>query len=190
MNFSKLSVYWLFIVTLYCNHTNPCIHWVLHDTNAASLRLTDEFIGQYHHLFPEHLDYDNKADCSSTWRMEGYIYRNFLQAPAFNSIFGVLGSPNRSNIQVIQLNLSVFDLQIPDRDAEHILIEYSVSKKSFKQKKILQELAFYLNKQLTSIMQAKTIEMPIYLNALSDLYNDIDHSEFWLRRDLDLKPLN
>ena len=85
----------LFLFTLYCSFSNPCIRWILYNTNTASLKLQDEFITQYHYSFPEHLDVSVHKNCSSKWRVEGYIYRNDFNAPVLNSIFGIFlfGAP-------------------------------------------------------------------------------------------------
>ena len=188
MTRSRMITSWLFLFTLYCSFSNPCIRWILHNTNTASLKLQDEFVTQYHYSFPEHLDVSIHKTCSSKWRVEGYIYRNDFNAPFLNSIFGAFGSSNSSRSEIIQLNFSVSDVQIPDRDAEHVLIEYLISDKSHKRNQVLHDLIQSFNKQLLSIMEAESLDGPIYLKSGSNSSTK-DHLEFWLKQDFDFKTL-
>ena len=57
-----------------------------------------------------------------------------LMLPLSILFSGAFGSSNSSRSEIIQLNFSVSDVQIPDRDAEHVLIEYLISDKSYKRK--------------------------------------------------------
>ena len=135
---------------------------------------------QYHDLFPEHQNLHLQKTCSSQWRIEGYIYRSSLKTPVFNSLFGVFGSTNRSNSEIVHLNLLVSDIQMPDRDPEHILIEYLVSDGSFKLNEVLNDLAQSFHKQLKSVLKGLLAETPIYLK--SEVYSRYsDSSNFWPR---------
>lgn len=177
MRLSILSRACLFLFTVYCNFASPCIHWFFDDTGKMNSNLHDKFVMQYHYLFPEHQNLHSSKNCTSEWRIEGYIYRNNLKAPVLNSIFGVFGSTKRFKTEIIHLNLSVADIQIPDREAEHILIEYSVSDGSFKLNEVLNDLAKSFNKQLVSIVKGRLAEAPIYLNPKTYWPNSdsIDH---------------
>ncbi len=188
MKWAFTRVFSIFFFTIYCNFGSPCIQWVFYSSNEASKYVHDEFVRQYHLLFPEHLEIGAQLACSSQWRVEGYIYRNALKVPAVDSAFGILGARNRMRAEIAQLNLSIYDMQIPDRDAEHILIEYSVSDQKLKTEEIVYELAKALNKQFISVMKAQTVIAPIQLrSSITD--SDQDYLELWLEREPAFKIL-
>ena len=166
MSWSSQIVVSLFLYTFYSSFCSPCIHWVLRDVNTVSSKLQNEFVEQYHHQFPMHLAVVDQQRCSSRWRVQGYIYRNEVHAPVFKSEVGIFGSSKNSNLEMLQLNFSVSDLQIPDRNPEHVFIEYSIFNKRFNLKEIVQDLVKSFHEQLISIMRAETIEAPIYLKSL------------------------
>ena len=178
----------LFLCTFYSSFCSPCIHWVLRDINTVSSKLQTEFLVQYHYQFPMHLDVVDQQRCSSQWRVQGYIYRNEVQVPVFESEFGIFGSSKNSNIEILQLNFSVSDLQIPDRNPEHVLIEYSISNNRFNLKEIVQDLVKSFHKQLISIMSAETIEAPIYLKSLKH-NSPIDQLDFGVNQHFDFSFL-
>tara|TARA_Y100000589_G_C27036567_1_gene581327 strand:+ start:300 stop:911 length:612 start_codon:yes stop_codon:yes gene_type:complete len=188
MKWALTRVFSISFFTIYCNFGSPCIQWVFYSSSEASKYFHDEFVRQYHLLFPEHLEIASQLACSSQWRVEGYIYRNALKVPAVDSVFGILGARNRMRTEIAQLNLSIYDVQIPDRDAEHILIEYSVSDQQLKKEEIIYELAKALNKQFINVMQAQIVTGPIQLRS-STTGAAQDDLEFWLEQEPAFKIL-
>ena len=188
MKWALIRVFSIYFFTIYCNFGSPCIQWVFYSSNEASQYFHDEFVTQYHLLFPEYLEIGSQLACSSQWRVEGYIYRNALKVPAVDSVFGILGARNRMRTEIAQLNLSIYDVQIPDRDAEHILIEYSVSDQKLKKEEIIYELAQALNKQFINVMKAQTVAAPIQLRS-SLTGTTQDDLELWLEQEPAFKIL-
>ncbi len=188
MKWSLIRVFSIFFFTIYCNFGSPCIRWVFYSSSEAGTYFHDEFVRQYHLLFPEHLEIGSQLACSSQWRVEGYIYQNALKVPAVDSAFGIVGARDRMRTEIAQLNLSIYDMQIPDRDSEHILIEYSVFDQKLKTEEIIYELAKALNKQFINVMKAQTVTAPIQLRS-SITGSAQDYLEFWLEQEPAFKIL-
>tara|TARA_Y100000589_G_scaffold1860_1_gene1701 strand:- start:2994 stop:3605 length:612 start_codon:yes stop_codon:yes gene_type:complete len=181
MKLILLRILFGFLVTIHCSFGSPCIQWILYSPGESSQYFHDEFIVNYHLSFPEHLKMAPHAACSSSWRIEGYIYRNTLKVPKVDSVFGVVGGEHRSRSVIAQLNLSIYDLQIPDRDSEHVLIEYSFSNQNLGKKELIIELTKSLNQQLLSIMDARTIAAPVRLHS-NGAFEFRKNLNYWIKR--------
>lgn len=137
------------------NFGAPCLTWVLYSSETG-LQLQNQLVNSYHSAFPEHLQFsDHSATyCSAKLRIEGSLNWNKFRIPAVNSEFGVIGSADHLFTQYAELNLMVFDLQTPEREAEHLIIEYWVPNQWEKLSEILDSLSASLRAQLGTIMES------------------------------------
>ena len=145
----------LFILMFGKGFSAPCLDWVVYSRDFDS-NLRSEIIRNYHFHFPEHLQSAKTKNhyCSSKWRLEGTISWNDFRVPAVNSDFGVIGSPSRLFSQLAELNFMIYDMQTPEREPEHIIIEYWVDNQWDRISDILTSLNKSLHGQINRTIES------------------------------------
>ena len=146
----------LFILIVTKGFAAPCLDWIVYSKDL-DLSFRNEMVRNYHSHFPEHRQNTKSSNlhCSSEWRLEGTIFWNDFRVPGVNSDFGVIGSSSRLFSQFAELNFMVYDMQTPERDPEHIIIEYSVDNQWDRISDILTSLNKSLFGQISRIIDSR-----------------------------------